>query len=142
MIYASADPLEEKVGNKYTLVILAAKRARQLKEGAIQLSDVNSQNPLSIALREVAEERIVPLAPPEREEPAEPLPTDAIQAVALLASIGDEDDLELDEEESSGDEQEEALAADDVGAGKDSELEEREEEEEEAGDEDRGFDEE
>ena len=62
MIYASADPLEEKVGNKYTLVILAAKRARQLKEGAMQLSDVNSQPLIALGrsglLDEIGEENL------------------------------------------------------------------------------------
>ena len=33
MIIPSADRLEERVGSKYALVILSAKRARQLKEG-------------------------------------------------------------------------------------------------------------
>jgi len=54
MIYPSADKLEEQIKSRYTLVILAAKRAKQLKEGAPKLIETNSTNPLTIALEEIA----------------------------------------------------------------------------------------
>ncbi|MBI3997884.1 MAG: DNA-directed RNA polymerase subunit omega [Armatimonadetes bacterium] len=50
-------PLEElleQVDNKYALVIIAAKRAQQLKEGVLPLVDIDSANPVSIALEEIA----------------------------------------------------------------------------------------
>jgi DNA-directed RNA polymerase subunit omega len=50
-------PLEElleQVGSKYALVIVASKRARQLKEGVLPLVDIDSTNPVSIALEEIA----------------------------------------------------------------------------------------
>ncbi len=34
MIYPSTDKIDEQVESKYALVILAAKRAKQLKEGS------------------------------------------------------------------------------------------------------------
>jgi DNA-directed RNA polymerase subunit omega len=54
-------PLEallDRVGNKYALVIVAAKRARQLKEGALPLVDVDSSNPVTVALEEIAAGKI------------------------------------------------------------------------------------
>jgi DNA-directed RNA polymerase subunit omega len=54
-------PLEallDRVENKYALVIVAAKRARQLKEGALPLVDVDSSNPVTVALEEIAAGKI------------------------------------------------------------------------------------
>jgi len=58
MIYPSIDDLQKKVDSKYTLVIAAAKRARQIREGSTPLVDVPSIKEVSIALIEIAEERI------------------------------------------------------------------------------------
>lgn len=63
MIIPSADRLEERVGSKYALVILAAKRARQLKEGLPPLIRPSSSNPLTIALEEVAQGKVTALPP-------------------------------------------------------------------------------
>lgn len=54
MIYPSADTIEDKVGSRYSLVVLAAKRAKQIKEGAPILIETASTNPLTIALEEIA----------------------------------------------------------------------------------------
>ncbi len=54
MIYPSADTIEERVGSRYSLVVLAAKRAKQIKEGAPVLIETESTNPLTIALEEIA----------------------------------------------------------------------------------------
>jgi DNA-directed RNA polymerase subunit omega len=54
-------PLEElldRVDNKYALVIIASKRARQLKEGSLPMVDIDSANPVSVALEEVATGRV------------------------------------------------------------------------------------
>lgn len=53
MIYPSADKLENW-GSKYSLVVLAAKRAKQIKGGAPPLIQTTSRNPLTIALEEIA----------------------------------------------------------------------------------------
>ena len=54
MIYPSADTIEDKVKSRYSLVVLAAKRAKQIKEGAPILIDTLSTNPLTIAMEEIA----------------------------------------------------------------------------------------
>jgi DNA-directed RNA polymerase subunit omega len=55
MIYPSADKIEKQVDSRYALVILAAKRAKQIKEGSRSLIKTDSTNPLTIALEEIAE---------------------------------------------------------------------------------------
>jgi len=54
-------PLEallDRVENKYALVIVAAKRARQLKEGALPMVEIDSGNPVTVALEEIAAGKI------------------------------------------------------------------------------------
>jgi DNA-directed RNA polymerase subunit omega len=65
MSVPSPDRLENRVGSKYALVIVAAKRARQLKEGAPPLTRSNSANPLTVALEEVAAGKVIPVEPDE-----------------------------------------------------------------------------
>jgi DNA-directed RNA polymerase subunit omega len=48
------DVLREVVDSRYTLVVLAAKRARQLLEGAPPQVEVDSEKPVTVALQEVA----------------------------------------------------------------------------------------
>jgi len=50
--------LLEKVDSRYTLVVAAAKRARQLNEGAPKLVNAESDKPVSIALEELAADKI------------------------------------------------------------------------------------
>ncbi|HLK58158.1 MAG TPA: DNA-directed RNA polymerase subunit omega [Chthonomonadaceae bacterium] len=57
-IYPSPDKLDA-LESKYALVILAAKRARQIKDNARRLVDTTSKNPLTVALEEIAEGAIV-----------------------------------------------------------------------------------
>lgn len=54
MIYPSIQSLLEKVDNKYSLVVIAAKRARQIVEGAETSIDIQSKNPVTIATNEIA----------------------------------------------------------------------------------------
>ena len=54
MIYPSADKIDKEIESKYALVVLAAKRARQIKEGAPHLIQTASANALTIALEEIA----------------------------------------------------------------------------------------
>ena len=71
MIYPCPDKLDQ-MGSKYSLVIVAAKRARQIKEGARNLVDSRSANPLTVALEEVAASEIIPImiGDPEAIKPA------------------------------------------------------------------------
>lgn len=50
--------LMEEVDSRYTLVVIAARRARQLVEGAPRLEDVPSDKPVTVALREIAADKI------------------------------------------------------------------------------------
>lgn len=52
------DTLREKVDSRYTLVVAAAKRARQLLDGAPRLYDVPSDKPVSVALWELGEDKL------------------------------------------------------------------------------------
>ncbi len=70
MIYPSADTIEERVGSRYSLVVLAAKRAKQIKEGAPVLIETTSTNPLTIALEEIAAGKVTVGAAPVIETPA------------------------------------------------------------------------
>lgn len=118
MIRQSTDNLERYIGNKYSLVIVSAKRARQLKEGHPALSRDVSPNPLSVAMREIEDKRIQPVAPPE--EDVVPAPRDVI--ASLVAST----DFDLDEDMEFG---EDSDAVDDLAAllvGADEEEEEAE----------------
>ena len=54
MIYPSADTIEHQMDSKYSLVVIAAKRAKQIKEGAPILIDTDSTNALTIAMEEIA----------------------------------------------------------------------------------------
>ena len=55
MINPSVVELLEKVEDRYSLVIVTSKRARQLIDGAEELVDADSIKPLTIAINEVNE---------------------------------------------------------------------------------------
>ena len=50
--------LRDKVDSRYSLVVCAAKRARQLLEGARPRVEVDSRKPVTVALHELAEDKI------------------------------------------------------------------------------------
>ena len=64
------EELIDRLGSSYDLVVAAAKRAKQLRDGARPLVDIDSKNPLTIALQEIAEGSIIlkPLEETEEEE--------------------------------------------------------------------------
>ena len=100
-----------KVDSKYTLVHLAAKRAREINnyyhslgEGLGQyvrplVDQVDSNKPLSIALEEIAAEKIVPHHPGDPRAQAEALLSpDALGGDNLASELGgDIVSLDLDE---------------------------------------------
>jgi DNA-directed RNA polymerase subunit omega len=53
MISPSVVDLLEKVHDRYSLVILTSKRARQIIEGSAPQISINSNKPLTIAINEV-----------------------------------------------------------------------------------------
>ena len=58
MVNPSINTLLTKVDSRYTLVVLAAKRARQILDGAEPKVKVRSTKNVTNALEEVAEEKI------------------------------------------------------------------------------------
>lgn len=59
MINPSILQLLEKVDNRYALVVITAKRARQLIAGDKRLVDIDSNKPVTIAINEINEGKIV-----------------------------------------------------------------------------------
>ena len=68
MLYPSINEIRKKADSRYTLVILAAKRARDIIDGKPILSDVDIDRPVSIAAHEIAEDLITYRRPEENEE--------------------------------------------------------------------------
>ncbi len=62
------EELIESIGNSYDVVVTAAKRAKQLCDGARPLVEIESKNTLTIALHEIAAGKIIVLPPEEAPE--------------------------------------------------------------------------
>ena len=58
MLEPSVDKLVEKVDSKYSLVVIAAKRARQLLDGEKPLINPRSNKYVGIALEEIASDAL------------------------------------------------------------------------------------
>lgn len=64
MLNPSFNELAKRGDSRYTLVMLTAKRARRIIEGAEPLVQTSSKKPVSIALQEVMEDKITYTRPP------------------------------------------------------------------------------
>ena len=86
--------------SKYALVIMAAKRARQVKDSARTLVETTSANPLTVALEEIAAGQIIPRVVEDKTvaayqaalKPSEPSMEDIISAGPVLVMDGDGND--------------------------------------------------
>ena len=58
MAFPSLSKSLDKVSNRYLLVVLAAKRARQLNRGAASQVDSRHKKPTSVALEEIAHAKV------------------------------------------------------------------------------------
>ena len=58
MLYTSVDEIRKKGDSRYTIVIMAAKRARDIIDGKPILTDVENDRPVSLAANEIAEDLI------------------------------------------------------------------------------------
>lgn len=58
MLYPSINEIRTKADSRYTLVILAAKRARDIIEGKPSLTEEDTERPVSIAAHEIVEDLI------------------------------------------------------------------------------------
>ena len=92
MIYPAADKLDA-MESKYALVIVAAKRARQIKDGARKLTDSKSGNSLTVALEEIGSAAIIPVQVGEPEQlPTSVAPTPVLTGL-VATSIDDDEPL-------------------------------------------------
>jgi len=85
LIYPSADMIEDKIASRYSLVVVAAKRAKQIKEGSPVLIDTASTNPLTIALEEIAAGKVSVAKPTV----GQPVIEDDDEVAALLEAVKD-----------------------------------------------------
>ena len=58
MLYPSSNEIRKKADSRYTIVIMAAKRARDIIDGKTILTDCEINKPVSIAAHEIAEDLI------------------------------------------------------------------------------------
>ncbi|MEN6402799.1 MAG: DNA-directed RNA polymerase subunit omega [Armatimonadia bacterium] len=129
-------PIEElvdRVGSRFSVVVAAAKRAKQIKEGALPLVNLPTRNPLTIALHEIAaglvqinEEVIIQdERGPIDDGIGELAAPEVVESLIGKADLADDDIAEDAEDDYDADLDEEVTAV------LDEELEEEDEEEEE-----------
>ena len=58
MVKPSVQELLEKVDNRYRLVIVTSKRARQIAAGDISMTRVKEKSPVTLAANEIAEGKV------------------------------------------------------------------------------------
>ena len=58
MLYPSINKIRTKTDSRYTLVILAAKRPRDIIDGIPKLTQEDVSKPVSVAANEIAEDLI------------------------------------------------------------------------------------
>ena len=97
MARITVEDCSDKIPNMFQLVLVAAKRARQLANGAEPMVEWENDKPTVVALREIAEGYITPSILEDQEQAVEELldvdPGPASMAESLLMprpiSIGD-----------------------------------------------------
>jgi DNA-directed RNA polymerase subunit omega len=114
-ILPQPDVLNQAEYGKFVLTNLAAKRAKQIKEGAPPLVRIESSHPLSIALAEIAAGKIRPLMGEEAEAAmADQLETlEELSTERFLLPGLDDDELSvgIEEEEDTEEEGDETAAS-------------------------------
>ena len=79
MLYPSINEIKHKADSRYTLVILAAKRARDIVDGKPPLVSCKVNRPVSIAAREINEDMIKVRYP--EDKPSEEIEEDQTEAL-------------------------------------------------------------
>ncbi len=92
MIYPAADKLDA-MESKYALVIVAAKRAKQLKDGARRYVPSRSTNTLTVALEEIAESQIVPVLVGEPEKLPTSVPATPVLGGLVSTALDDDESM-------------------------------------------------
>ena len=112
MLYPSINEIKHKADSRYTLVILAAKRARDLIDGKPALVDCKVNRPVSIAAKEINEDLIkvrYPEDKPETEE-AEEAAEDTEETAEAEDEAAEEETEEAAEEAEAEPEEQESEA--------------------------------
>lgn len=73
MLYPSINEIRKKADSRYTVVIMAAKRSRDIIDGKPILTDCEINKPVSIAAHEIAEDLITYKREEETEGEADAL---------------------------------------------------------------------
>ena len=60
MVKPSVQELLERVDNRYRLVIVTSKRARQIADGDLCMTRVKEKSPVTLAANEIAEGKVGP----------------------------------------------------------------------------------
>ena len=112
MLYPSINEIKHKADSRYTLVILAAKRARDLVDGKPALVDCKVNRPVSIAAKEINEDMIKVHYPeddpaPESEETEENAEDEETADAEETEEAAEDDAEEAVSEEAPADEEEE-----------------------------------
>ena len=87
MARITVEDCADSIPNMFQLVLVAAKRARQLANGAEPMVDWENDKPTVVALREVAEGYITESILEERDQPVEDLLDLEVGAAALASEV-------------------------------------------------------
>ena len=84
MLYPSMNELLKKIPNRYSLVNVAAKRARDIAEAAEMDPDIHlTEKPVSLALADIINDKIKPVACVEADEDEAVLEENAAEEAAV-----------------------------------------------------------
>ena len=101
--YRDVYELAGEVGGMYAVVVAAAKRAKQLREGRQAVVDCHSSNPLTIAIEELLEGKV--LVRDLGDEPDEPVAeTEVVEVDGTKAKAEAEAEAEAEETDAQDDE--------------------------------------
>ncbi len=92
----------DNVANRFELVLVASKRARQLANGAATTLAWENDKPTVLALREIADGLIGPDILNIVDEPVEEAPDAVARAKAMFAEVADGEMIGPDGDEANG----------------------------------------
>ena len=96
LLYPSINTLNEKTDSRYSLCILAAKRARDIVDGKPALTEEECERPVSQAAKEVADD-MISYRRPVHEEPAEEAPAEEAEAEETAEETAEEENAAAEE---------------------------------------------
>lgn len=68
MVKPAVTDLLKKVDNQYSLVIMTAKRARQIAQGEEPMTDADEKSPVTLAVNEIFEDKVYRVNEEDTEE--------------------------------------------------------------------------